>query len=365
MNIPTRWLPTSCSRLRIFICYAREDRELAREIGQTLTNDGHDVFIDANSLKVATDFNEEIRRAIGRADRFVFLASRHSLAPDAYPQTELGFAQKRWPSPKGTAWPVLVDPSIDPTELPLYLRSVQVHTPKGNIVADLAAELEASRSVRASCILGAVAALALIIGAGALAATHGFAPSSYVLHVPQQVDFRPAARPGPDDGWKTSPAALTLIPVNYSNDGGRPVRVVAETVQLSVSDRVVTFKWHNEVEMRPRGCEGDWLCTKTSVGASTLEANGTLRRETMFMPEPAARLAWNEFIDSVCRSNGDTLDITLTAETRATGLFGGTSAMRQATCRLDLKAMREDLQKRGCLTDADRPPTRLAWNCPR
>ena len=91
----TGWFPRACSRLKVFICYGRQDRELAKEIGQAFTNAGHDVFIDANSLKVASDFNEAIRKAITRADRFIFLASHHSLSPAAYPQTELGFAEKR------------------------------------------------------------------------------------------------------------------------------------------------------------------------------------------------------------------------------------------------------------------------------
>jgi hypothetical protein len=198
----SRWFPSSWSRLRIFICYARGDRELARDIWQTLTNAGHDVFIDANSLKAGTDFTEEIRNAIARADRFVFLVSKHSMAAEAYPQTELGFAEKHWPSPKGAVWPVIVDPTIDPAALSPYLRSVQVFKPKGNIVADLAGAIDEGRRVRPGYVVGTAVAAGLSIAVVALAATGGFAPTAYNLVPPQQVDFRPAKSRGrSQNGW--------------------------------------------------------------------------------------------------------------------------------------------------------------------
>jgi hypothetical protein len=362
VRLLTRLFPVACSRLRIFICYAHEDGDLAKEIGQTLTNDGHDVFIDANSLKVSTDFNEVIRRAIARAHRFVFLASRHSLAPGAYPQTELGFAQKRWPAPKGRVWPIIVDPSIDPAELPIYLRAVQVHTPKGSIVADLAAEIDGSRSIRPSCVICAAVAATLVAAIVVIAATGIFAPVSFALHAPQQVDFRPVKKPGPDDDWKTSSVALTLIPINYVNAGGMAVRIMDETVHLTVADKDVQFKWFNEVEMRAN-CGAEWLCTKTSVGPEPVKPQGTLRRETMFTPAPGQNLSWKALVDFVCRSSADTLDVRLSVQTSTSQLLGATTQMRQATCRIDLKAMREELQKNGCLADAERLPVRLSPPC--
>ena len=363
MSSLARWLPSLCSRLKIFICYGREDRDLANEIGQSLTNAGHDVFIDANSLKVATDFNDVIRNAIGRADRFIFLASRHSLSAEAYPQTELGFAQKRWPSPKGAVWPVLVDATIDPATLPVYLRAVQVYKPKGNVVADLAAEIEASKTVRPACLACTLVAAAVALAAAAFVSAGGFTKASYALVAPQQVDFRPSKKPGPDDSWQASPVALTLIPVNYSNDGGAPVRIRDETVTLPLGTRTVAFKWHNEVEMRAN-CGDDWLCTKTSVGESTVEPQKTLRRETMYLPAATAGFTWREFVDAICRSTADTLDVTLTAEGRSTNVLGLAAATTRATtCHIDLKALREGLQKAGCLTSTERLPLRQSPMC--
>lgn len=358
MSAVFRLFSKSCLRLRIFLCYAREDRNLAREIAQTLTNDGHDVFIDANSLKVATDFNEEIRRAIGRADRFVFLASRHSLAADAYPQTELGFAQKRWPSPKGTVWPVLIDPSLDPAELPLYLRSVQVHTPKGNIVADLAAEIDASRTVRTSCLSKVAATIVLL--SVAIFALMRDGHTNFTLLPPQQLVLMPQKKPT-DAAWMASPATLTVIPVSYSNDGRRDVRVIGETVSMELGGKAVSFKAFNVVEIRQH-CP-DWLCYKAGVSPSTLSAEGTLARETMFVPAPGQTLAWKELIVALCTSAADTLTVTLAAETRSGGFLGTRSETRETACRIDLMAVREHLQNIGCDKSDVQLPTRLVRNC--
>ena len=55
--------------------------------------------------------------------------------------------------------------------------------------------------------------------------------------------------------------------------------------------------------------------------------------------------------------------MTLTAETRSTGVFGTTNATRTTTCRVDLKALRDELQKNGCLTDTERLPLRQSPLC--
>src|SRR5271155_2735996 len=116
------WLPSAFSRLRIFICYSSEYRPLAEEIAQTLRNAGHIVFFDKDALPPARDYNDRIRRAIGGADRFIFLASRSALSVGKYTITELEFVRRRWASPDGKVFPVIVDPELQPSELPAYLR---------------------------------------------------------------------------------------------------------------------------------------------------------------------------------------------------------------------------------------------------
>jgi hypothetical protein len=368
-NFLSRLFPPSCSRLRVFICYAHGDRPLAEELAQALTNDGHEVFVDLKSLKVAADYNEEIRRFIERADRFIFLASKHSLSPQSYPQTELSFAEKRWPSPKGAVWPVIVDPSVDPQSLPIYLRAVQIHAPKGNIVADLASEMEASRTVCLSCLVGAAAALLVAGAVSWVVATGAWQPATFALVPPQQVVFMPEKKPGPEDAWTASRVTLSLLPVNYLNQGSRTFQIVDETVSLPVGEKSISFKWLNEVEMRPN-CGFNYLCTKTSVGASTLPAQSTLRRETMYAPAQGASLKWQEFIDFVCRSSADTLDLTLVSDARTNvaleGLFGSSTLQRSTVCRVDLKALRESIKERACVPGPDAVvPIRLSPKCGR
>ncbi len=353
------FLPTTCSRLRIFLCYAREDRDLAVDIAHALTNDGHDVFIDANSLRVATDFNEEIRRAIGRADRFVFLASRHSLRPGVYPLTELGFAEKRWPAGKGNVWPVLVDPSIDPGELPPYLRAVQVHIPKGNVVADLAAEIEASRGVRSSCI-ATTAAMLLLIGGGAWAIATG-GPATYAMNSPDQLVLKPMNRPGPDNGWLASPATVTLIPVSYTNDSTKPVRLQSEAVRLTLAERVVDFTWFNIVDMK-ENCP-DWLCYKALAGPETVPPQGNLQREVMYRPVGDKALSWQTLVEAACEPKADKLEATLTATTRSTTLFGTSEQKRSVVCKIDLKAVRREFDPATCRSPEARPPSRIVQDC--
>ena len=365
MSRLARWFPASCTRLRVFVCYAHEDRILAEEIAQALTNNGHDVFIDTNKLMVSGDYNDSIRHAIETADRFIFLISKASTAQGKYPQSELAFAQKRWPSPQGAVWPVLVDPAIDVSELPIYLRSVHIHTIRGNAPAEITAAIEQSRVVKLRCILGSVAAIALVLAGASFILTGGLervGTATFTLLPPQQVDFRPAKKPGPDRGWAQSRLAVTLIPVQYSNDGGQQVRILNETVTVKIKDRSVPFKWHNEVELKAN-CGADWLCTKASVGTDTLQADGTLRRETMFMPAPEETVTWLDFLDAICQSKDARLNVTVTGEARTSGVLGSALQTRTAVCQVDLQAMRESLEKLDCKTGLKRIPLRLSPMC--
>ena len=360
----SRWFPASCSRLSVFICYAAEDRKVAEEIAQALTNDGHDVFIDTKQISVSGAYNARIRRAIERADRFIFLISQASVTRGHYPRSELRFAQKRWPSPQGTVWPVLVDPSIDKSQLPAYLRSVQIHSIMGSVTAEVAAEIEKSRAVKPRCIFGAVGGLALLLGGASLLMgdLDQLTTATFTLLPPQQVDFRPAKKPGPDQDWAHSRLAVTLIPVQYSNEGSTQVRILNETLVVKLNGRSVQFKWHNEVDMQTN-CGADWLCTKGSVGADTLKPDATLRRETMFMPASGETLTWQDFLDAVCQSKEDKLDVTISGEVRASRLLSSISQKRTAVCHVDLKAMRERLEMLDCKRGLKQIPVRISPVC--
>jgi hypothetical protein len=348
--------------LRIFICYASEDRDLARRIHQTLTNDGHDVFIDANSLRVGDGWNEKLRAAIQRTDRFVFLASRHSLRPGAFTLTELDMAQTRWPSPVGVVWPLIADPTIDPDTLPIYLQSVQAHVPKGDPVTELALAIDDSRRVGTTCLAVTAAAIALLAGA-AVVGPEAIGPGGAALTTPEQAILMPAEKPDPNDGWMASATAVTLIPVGYTNNGRRDVRIEKETATVALGGRTVGYQWFNEVDIKPQ-CAPIYLCTTGSLGPHTLPAYGTVTRETMYMPTDEKALPWQAFVAHACTTADRTVDITVTSTTRTTTLVGSTAQPLTTTCRIDVAKMRTWLVENGfCKPGETRVPVRLTPLC--
>ena len=74
--MPRGILPGLCSRLRVFVNYAHEQRILREEIAQTLKNAGHTVFFDRDILTTSAEYNDCIRNEVVCSDRFVFLASK-------------------------------------------------------------------------------------------------------------------------------------------------------------------------------------------------------------------------------------------------------------------------------------------------
>ncbi|MEO0548722.1 MAG: toll/interleukin-1 receptor domain-containing protein [Pseudomonadota bacterium] len=151
----------------MFISYARDDAELARELAQGIRNRGDRVFFDADSMLPASDFNAQIEKSIRKADRFVFLASSASLSDGRYTLTELNAAKAQWPSPVGKVVTVLANDEVGPEDLDAYLRSVQVFRPSGNLVAEVLQFLNRLRPVGLFCRL--VSLLMLLVLAAGLA----------------------------------------------------------------------------------------------------------------------------------------------------------------------------------------------------
>lgn len=158
-------LKRSCSRLRIFISYAREDENIASDIAQTLRNRYDTVFYDEDSLPTGGDFNARIQAAISEADRFIFLLSPHSSRPDSYAQTELAMVKRKWQVPVGKVWPVSLDPELRLADISSYLRSVNILVADGNLPAHLASEIDASRRWSTKCVAALSTSLALMLGA--------------------------------------------------------------------------------------------------------------------------------------------------------------------------------------------------------
>ena len=133
--------------MRIFVSYAGEHRKLAESIAIRLKQDDHGVFFDSQKLAPGEEFDRAIRREISRCDLFIYLISPESVAQGTYALSELGLAQKRWPNPSGRLLPVMIAPTPMDT-VPAYASAVTVLQPRGNPVAEVAAEVAVIASKR-------------------------------------------------------------------------------------------------------------------------------------------------------------------------------------------------------------------------
>lgn len=155
--------------MRVFLSYASEQRDLAIRLALALRTMRNNVFFDRDALPAGGAFYLRIRKAILRCHAFIFLASRQSLQAGAYPLSELGVAERRWPHPAGKVLPVLVGDTPVET-LPAYLRAVSVLEPKGDIVAevlDAVARVRKQR-LRILALRSAAVSIAIVLSSSAL-----------------------------------------------------------------------------------------------------------------------------------------------------------------------------------------------------
>lgn len=120
----------------VFLSYSSSDRELAERLAYSLRDEGDSVFFDRTSLPPGEDYHARIRSAIDECQLFIFIVSRDAVSPGSYALTELGIAERKWPSPSGRILPVMTS-DIDPDMLPPYLNAVTVLRPQGDLVADV------------------------------------------------------------------------------------------------------------------------------------------------------------------------------------------------------------------------------------
>ena len=127
--------------MQVFLSYASEDRDTAEEIELALRGAGHSVFFDRANLPPGGEFHSRIKAAVLGCDAFVFLVSPHSVMKGGYARTELKFARERWQDPADRVLPVIIG-KLPWDDIPVYLRSVTVLEPEGNIAAEVADAIE-------------------------------------------------------------------------------------------------------------------------------------------------------------------------------------------------------------------------------
>jgi hypothetical protein len=125
-------------KYHIFLSYSGADKDIAERIAHSLSNSGHIVFFDHQSLPPGLEYDNAIATAIAHSDLFLFLISPTAVADGRYTRTELKFASDRWPNASGVLLPVMVE-TTPFNAIPAYASSVTVLQPQGNIVAEVTA----------------------------------------------------------------------------------------------------------------------------------------------------------------------------------------------------------------------------------
>lgn len=140
------------------------------------------------------------------------------------------------------------------------------------------------------------------------------------------------------------------------------MRILDETVVVTIKNRAVPFKWFNVVDLK-KDCDQGWLCMKGTVGITALAPGEPLVRETMFRPAAGETVTWQDFLDGTCASTDDWLDVTITGEASSTGTFGAIVKKPTAVCRIDLRSVRGLIDKYCKATGAKPVPVKLAPDC--
>ena len=123
--------------MKIFISYAKQQRQIAEDINAVLSARGHDVFFDRDNLAPGLEYQTTIRGAVEDCKVFVFLISPESVTDRRYTLTELGYRKRKVAKTSGTLLPVVVKPTLL-ARIPAYLRTVTLQFPQGNLSADVA-----------------------------------------------------------------------------------------------------------------------------------------------------------------------------------------------------------------------------------
>jgi len=125
----------------VFLSYSSSQTDAATRIELSLRGEGHTVFRDRSALPPGESFDARIRAAIEESDLFIFLISRDSVLEGHYTLTELKFAEQKWGHPAGHVLPVFTEP-VPKEAIPEFLRAVTMLQPRGDLAAEVSAEVD-------------------------------------------------------------------------------------------------------------------------------------------------------------------------------------------------------------------------------
>ena len=368
----TKLLPRSCSRLRVFLSYAHQQRAVAEEIAQALVNAGHSVFFDVNSIPGSADYIDKIQHSIENSDRFVLLASQEALAPGKFVMTELQFAKERFPSPADKVLPVMIDPRISIGDLPAYLRSVSVLNVSGNAPAEVVAAINKTREAGLFCKSVALAAGLAVVSTAAFAVLDvrgrmggGSGGADVALLPPEHIHFRslddaPLSldAPGASMKWVDTAVTVTVMPVAFIHrtEPGRRARILSEDVTLTLDGKAFKFRPVHVVEITDQKCGDRWYCIKGNTGVETLYPGQSIRRETMFIAKEDGAPSWRQVVNDIIRRPNLPITVRYEARVEAVGSPGAASRLLSVDCRIDTQRLNGQVKAQGYTADEDLKP---------
>jgi formylglycine-generating enzyme required for sulfatase activity len=122
--------------MRIFLSYASQDKETAKEIYLALRDQGHKVFFDRADLPPGEEYHNRIREAIQTAQLFIFLMTPDAVDGGSYTLTELDIAEK-----KGIKLLPVMLRKTDIVNLPATIKAVTFLETDGSLPGAIAAEV--------------------------------------------------------------------------------------------------------------------------------------------------------------------------------------------------------------------------------
>lgn len=245
--------------MRIFLCYASEDRSVAEKIQLALIADRHQVFFDRTATEPGEEYNRRIRDAINRSDKFIFLISPGSVANGRYTLSELRLAQQRWPHPAGHLLPVMAS-RTDFGAIPNYLKAVTILEPQGDIAAEVSAQIKNPKTRFASNLYWAGLISLLVI-----AATVGFLAFKATWRAqPEFVGMdKDLIKPVPRVSFAYhyfGPEGLDLSGPDYLDHGN-----VSQLILFEDGKPLRAHSGHSDIEDKGAGLYSHWRDNKNQV----------------------------------------------------------------------------------------------------
>jgi hypothetical protein len=348
-------IPAFCKNMKVFVSYAREDKDVAKQIYLALADENCEVFFDEDSI-LSGNFRNKIMSFIDKCDLFVFLVSKYSLRDERFVQAELSRIKKRFLSPNGKVIPVIVDKDVSIESLSqydIYLTSNHVVSLPGDIVAKTVNAVNDARYMKKSCKLVFSVLVALLLSSSFLMLYHLVVPLSADMELvkPEKVEFRTLEAPPlcekPDldnAAWLSVDTMLTVLNMNYANrspKNSEPVRVLNVKALLSVDDaEPIEYEWYRIMDISNNAVRKDgsaWISDVADAESFTISSGRVRDDELSFKPVRFQANPWKKFVSNQIYNGYPAMNIKIEAKIEYFGWLGTESKWISVECDLKVK----------------------------